>query len=183
MWNFQFFFNKIKPVETLSLDPTTCLYLKIFRSFKGKRPRQPPTAQSYSTFGNAWNNNLMSLHGRLEKYSSWFELAWNSKNDPKKSKERGRRAPRDNVLPDKFQKVAAFLGPRKLLCFSAKSEGSRPWSRFVCSYMQKFSCSPCSSWLFADALYTRWKDSISEQNARIPAITSPLNTLNLSQVS
>lgn len=109
MWNFQFFFNKIKPVETLSLDPTTCLYLKIFRSFKGKRPRQPPTAQSYSTFGNAWNNNLMSLHGRLEKYSSRFELAWNSKNDPKKSKERGRRAPRDNVLPDKFQKVAAFL--------------------------------------------------------------------------
>ena len=46
---------------------------------------------------------------RAEKYGS------------KKSKEKARRAPGDNVLPDQFSTVTAVLasiGARKLLCFS-----------------------------------------------------------------
>ena len=36
------------------------------------------TSQSFSTFGNVWNNTLTSKHGGLEMSSRGFELAWKS---------------------------------------------------------------------------------------------------------
>ena len=111
------------------------------------------------------------------------------KNGLKKSKERGRRAPGDNVLPDKFQTVAAVLAPdwcqKTFLCFFVQSDGQQnleSFRVFVHTKYMKFSCSP-RSWLFADALCTSGKYSISEQNTSISAIISPLNKLDLSQVS
>ena len=55
---------------------------------------------------------------------------------------------------------------------------------FLHAKYMKFSCSPCLSWLFTEALYTRWIDSVWEQNARktfrISTIISPVNALDLS---
>ena len=36
------------------------------------------TSQTFSTFGNVWNNTLTSQHGGLEMSSRGFELAWKS---------------------------------------------------------------------------------------------------------
>ena len=112
------------------------------------------------------------------------------KNGLKKSKERGRRAPGDNVLPDISSKRSRpfwlLIGARKRFCVSVPSEGQQNFESFrvfVHAQYMKFSCSPRSSWLFADALCTSGKDSISEQNTCISAIISPLNKLDLSQVS
>ena len=51
----------------------------------------------------------------------------------------GEKRPWDNVLPDWFRMVAAVLASdwcQKTFVFLCQSEGSRPWSRFVCSYTQ-----------------------------------------------
>ena len=52
----------------------------------------------------------------------------------------GGRAPGNNVLPEQFQTVAADLAcdqSQKTFVFFCQSEGSRPWSRFVCFYTQR----------------------------------------------
>ena len=57
---------------------------------------------------------------------------------PRKVKD-GEKSPWDNVLPDRFRMVAAVLASdwcQKTFVFFCQSEGSRPWSRFVCSYSQ-----------------------------------------------
>ena len=52
-------------------------------------------------------------------------------DDAKKSKERG-----EKHLGTMFHQTSSklSLGDRKLLFFSAQSEGSKQWSRFTCSY-------------------------------------------------
>ena len=55
-------------------------------------------------------------------------------------KRKGRRARRDNVLPNQFQTVAGVLASdwcQKTFEFSVQSEGSRPRSRFVCFKKRK----------------------------------------------
>ena len=47
------------------------------------------------------------------------------------------------------QTFCLLIGVRKLLCFSAQSEGSRPWNRFLCSYTKKYMMSSCSKRLYA----------------------------------
>jgi len=39
-----------------------------------------------------------------------------------------------------------LIGTRKLLCFSAQLEGSRPWSRFVCSYLTQHNNGHSMRW-------------------------------------
>ena len=83
------------------------------------------------------------------------------------------RARGDNLLPDQFQTVAAVLAfdwCKKLLCFSAQSEGSRPWNPFCVFLHAKYMKESAVRHVYLGCsrrLYTRrWKDSMSEQNPR-----------------
>ena len=83
------------------------------------------------------------------------------------------RTPRENVLPDQFQAVAA--------------EDSRPWSRFVCSYMQSTRSSNsairhvylgCSRGLYTRSEKVQYQNKIKGKMFGISAIISPVNTLD-----
>ena len=80
------------------------------------------------------------------------------KNGAKKSKER-REEPLGTMSYQTSSKRSSpfwlLIGARKLLCFSAQSEASRPMGRFVYPYTEWYmngSCSPCLSGSFAEAL-------------------------------
>ena len=65
-----------------------------------------------------------------------------------------------------------LIGARKLLCFSAQSQASRPMGRFVYPYTEWYmngSCSPCLSGPFAEALLEMKSSNLSTKFKGFPS--------------
>ena len=65
-----------------------------------------------------------------------------------------------------------LIGARKLLCFSAQSQASRPMGRFVYPYTEWYmngSCSPCLSGPYAEALLEMKSSNLSTKFKAFPS--------------
>ena len=82
------------------------------------------------TKGKSSSETQGQIVGARESLNGWEKMA-------RRKVKNGRRARGDNLLPDQFQTVAAVLAfdwCKKLLCFSAQSECSRPWNP-ICVFL------------------------------------------------
>ena len=68
--------------------------------------------------------------------------------------------------------ICLLIGARKLLCFSAQSEASRPMGHFVYPYTEWYmngSCSPCLSGPYAEALLEMKSSNLSTKFKGFPS--------------